>query len=372
MSNTGSYQFAVQVVENAAEGIIVTDVKGNIEMVNPAFSTITGYSATEVIGKNPRLLKSGRHTREFYKELWGILHKNGRWKGEIWNRRKNGECYIQWVTIRAIKNEQGRITNYASVFTDITERKNAEQRLAEDLWLAKSIQKSVMPLPLKSEEIEIDVLYVPSKELGGDMYAWYRIDQDRYGIILLDIMGNGIAASLISMSIRSLLRRMIMEVTDPVAVYKELNQHMVSLYNQTETSPLRFFTAIYIVIDTKNKMIEYVNAGHPAGFMSCEDGAFFELDKGGVPVGMLHEPFVEKGTIPYKSASNILLYTDGLIEEAGISLGRKMDELKNILRGKENQHSVSLVEILSRKYIENHPLLDDVCMIFITIPERNL
>jgi len=122
-------RLAAQVFESAAEGIMVADAQGQIVSVNPAFTSITGYTAEEVVGKNPRVLQSGRHDKDFYKAMWATLVKTGRWHGEIWDRRKNGAAYPAWVTINAVKDERGRTSHYASTFTDITVHKQTEERL---------------------------------------------------------------------------------------------------------------------------------------------------------------------------------------------------------------------------------------------------
>lgn len=122
-------RLAAKVFESAAEGIMVTDAQGQIVSVNPAFTSITGHTAEEVIGKNPRLLQSGRHDKQFYKAMWATLVETGRWHGEIWDRRKNGAAYPAWLTISAVKDERGRTSHYASTFTDITVHKEAEERL---------------------------------------------------------------------------------------------------------------------------------------------------------------------------------------------------------------------------------------------------
>lgn len=114
---------------NSGEAIIITDAKCNILTVNPAFEQITQYSAAEVIGKNPRLLSSGKQTTAYYHEMWLIINELGQWSGEIWNRRKNGEVYPEWLSIGVIKNYHGQIINYIALFSDITKRKEAEQRI---------------------------------------------------------------------------------------------------------------------------------------------------------------------------------------------------------------------------------------------------
>ena len=111
------------------EAILITDEHGNILKVNKAFTDITGYTAADVLGRNPRLLNSGRHNAEFYKDMWRQLLETGRYQGEIWNRRKNGEIFPQRITITAAKDREGRTTNYISVFSDITEQKTAEAEI---------------------------------------------------------------------------------------------------------------------------------------------------------------------------------------------------------------------------------------------------
>ncbi len=121
--------FASKVFEQSIEGIIVTDSAGTILQVNKAFTSITGYSLEEVLGQKPRILRSNRHSTEFYAAMWQQLSGEGHWSGEIWNRRKNGEIYPQWLTINAVFNPRGRITHYVAIFHDITELKRQQEAL---------------------------------------------------------------------------------------------------------------------------------------------------------------------------------------------------------------------------------------------------
>lgn len=114
----------------AQEGIAVTDEKGVIVRVNRTFTTITGYSAEEAIGNTTHILKSDRHDVEFYHRMWEDLRRDKFWQGEIWNKRKNGEIYPEWLTITAVVAEDGKVNNYVAIFLDITERKRAETEIA--------------------------------------------------------------------------------------------------------------------------------------------------------------------------------------------------------------------------------------------------
>ncbi|MBC7954214.1 MAG: EAL domain-containing protein, partial [Rhodospirillaceae bacterium] len=120
---------ARQVIEASLDGIMICNAHGMVEFVNPAFTLLTGYSFEEVHGKNPNILKSGRHDAAFYTRMWEALEARGVWQGEVWNRRKNGDHFPEWLTINVIRDDEGHISQYAAVFTDITERKKTEERI---------------------------------------------------------------------------------------------------------------------------------------------------------------------------------------------------------------------------------------------------
>ncbi len=121
-------RLSAQVFENSMEGIVITDTHANILQVNQAFSAITGYSEEEAVGKSTNILRSGRHDTDFYKAMWASLIEFGYWQGEIWNRRKNGEIFPEWLTLIGIRDEQGKTMHYAGVFVDLTEEKQTEAR----------------------------------------------------------------------------------------------------------------------------------------------------------------------------------------------------------------------------------------------------
>ena len=122
-------RLSAKVFESTIEGITITDKGGTILAVNKAFCTITGYSEAEVLGENPRLLKSGRHDKIFYAEMWKSLAEKGTWRGEIWNKNKAGRIYPELLTISSILDEDGKTMNYVAVFSDITSLQQATEQL---------------------------------------------------------------------------------------------------------------------------------------------------------------------------------------------------------------------------------------------------
>ncbi|WP_432474601.1 EAL domain-containing protein [Amphritea sp. HPY] len=122
-------KLAQQVIDTSMEAIVITDKHARIQRVNPAFTEITGYKRSDVLGRNPNILSSGRHNAEFYTTMWHSLIQNDFWQGEIWNKRKDGTIFPEWLSITAIKDDNGDISQYASIFSDLTEIKKSEARI---------------------------------------------------------------------------------------------------------------------------------------------------------------------------------------------------------------------------------------------------
>jgi PAS domain S-box-containing protein len=122
-------RLAAAVYEQSAEGILISDADNHIVMVNRAFTTVTGYRLDEVRGRNPNILSSGRHERSFYQTMWAALEQKDRWQGEIWNRRKNGEIYPEWLGITVLRDPEGQIAHYVGIFNDIGTVETVQNRL---------------------------------------------------------------------------------------------------------------------------------------------------------------------------------------------------------------------------------------------------
>ncbi len=185
------------------EAMTITNVNGDILKVNDAFSRITGYSASEVIGKNPRVLKSMKHSEEFYKEMWHQIHANGKWSNDIYNKRKNGEIYLERLSITAIKNEQNITTHYIAQFLDISDVKQAQvdaQYQADHDFLTGLINRKYLMQRLNEE-------FVKARR-HNFLHAFLFIDLDEFKSIN-DTYGHKIGDKLlieVSHKLKSLLR----------------------------------------------------------------------------------------------------------------------------------------------------------------------
>jgi diguanylate cyclase (GGDEF)-like protein/PAS domain S-box-containing protein len=127
-------QLAASVYETTHDGVVVTDAEGIILSVNQAFTEITGYPPEEAVGQTPRILKSDHHDDAFYADMWTTLKNEGRWQGELWNRKKSGELYVEWQTISAVRDELGRIIRYVAVFSDVTEARKKDERIKHQAY----------------------------------------------------------------------------------------------------------------------------------------------------------------------------------------------------------------------------------------------
>ncbi|MBF0588454.1 MAG: EAL domain-containing protein [Magnetococcales bacterium] len=167
-----------KVFESALEGVMITDSKTRIQSINPAFTLITGYSEAEVIGKTPRILRSDRHEKAFYEHLWDELAKNGQWQGEIWNRRKSGEAYPEWLTITAISDRHDGIKHYIGVFSDLSDLKQSQDELLFNLH-----HDALTQLPTRSVFLDRCAQSIKSSQAHEQVLAVLLINMDHFAVI---------------------------------------------------------------------------------------------------------------------------------------------------------------------------------------------
>ncbi|MGG3118519.1 SpoIIE family protein phosphatase [Bacillus paranthracis] len=246
--------------------------------------------------------------------------------------------------------------------SELNWHKEQEENLRNELDLATQVQRNLLSSPLREEHIKIEASYLPSFKLAGDMYYWYKIDENRYGIILLDVMGHGVSASLVCMFISSVLRETIKCLIDPELVMKDLNKYMTLLHNENDNIPY-YFTAIYLVVNTEDRTIEYVNAGHPSGYVLVDETNVVELNRGSCAVGFFDEIKVKKTVIPFEKNAQITLFTDGVLE----AIANDEFEAEEKLRAFTERKWGDLEEEIEGFYKEEQKKAqsDDMCLIMI-------
>ncbi len=176
-------RLAATVVDNTMEGVVVTDAHSRILSVNAAFTRLLGYTEEELLGKTPRVFKSGRHDKAFYEAMWSALTETGYWQGEIWNRRKNGEIFPEHMSLSAVRDPAGEITHYVCMFTDISEEK-AQQRQLEYLahndpltglsnrtWFGHQLELAVQEAQGSGEHIAVLLLNLDRFKDVNDSYG---------------------------------------------------------------------------------------------------------------------------------------------------------------------------------------------------------
>lgn len=168
-------KLAAKVVETANEAVVITDAENRIRFVNPAFTTITEYTPEDVLGRNPAMLQSGRHDAAFYASMWTALKRDGRWQGEVWNRRKSGEFFAEWLSIVVIADRAGAVSHHIAVFSDITHRKEDEERV----WRQANYD-ALTGLPNRSLFLDRLTQAIRQGRRDGTSFALLFIDLDGF------------------------------------------------------------------------------------------------------------------------------------------------------------------------------------------------
>ena len=314
-------------VEQSPATVVITSPGGSIEYVNPKFTQLTGYSLQEALGKNPRILKSGEQSPEFYRDMWETLSGGREWRGEFHNRKKNGELYWEFASISPMLNEKGETTHYLAVKEDVTARRNAEEalRLSEqklrvrnlqmerDLKLAQSVQKALISQGVPPNDmLEVKTVYKPLEKVGGDYLSLYK-NENGLGVFLGDVSGHGIASALFIALLKSVTDRMFRDYgSDPSAFVTHLNLELIDQMSSY------FITAIYGYfqrdVKTGQILFSHSNGGHPQPLLLRKDGASEFLGNSNTVIGVAEKTRWDLYSTPLAAGDRLFLYTDGIPE----------------------------------------------------------
>ncbi|WP_411349067.1 SpoIIE family protein phosphatase [Paenibacillus sp. WLX2291] len=245
--------------------------------------------------------------------------------------------------------------------------KERDQHIQDELKLASLVQHAVLSTPITDQQFQIEARYKPSFELAGDLYAWYPLGEGRYGIILLDMMGHGISSSLFCMFIASVLKDTVTTYVEPEKVIQELNRRFNQLHIENQLVQY-YFTAIYLVVDTKYKKIDYVNAGHPPGLFFDDQGEVTRLTTTTFPVGLFDRIDAESNSFHYEGDAHLVLYTDGLLEAVEGDQEVQLEFLINQLKQGHHLHQTDVEQVFFEDIIPADRD-DDKCLVWISLQE---
>lgn len=311
------------VVEATADLVIVTDRAGRIEYVNPAFETATGYSRAEVLGRNPSLLKSGAHGREFYTGLWSTLAAGRPFRGTFVNRKKDGELFFAEQTITPIRTPGGA-DHVVSVGRDVTQLRRAAER-ESTLLLARSVQQRLFPSgPPLAPGFDIYGATFVADVTGGDYYDFIPLSGERLGIVVADVSGHGFDSALLMAETRSVLRATTQTTSEASDILGVVNRVL-----HADTEPHRFATVLLVILHMPSGTLTYSNAGHPPGYLLDGDGAVrAELGATGLPLGLFPASLYKTcSQLRVQPGDTLVLLTDGVTD-----CGKPEEELFGVER----------------------------------------
>ncbi|MFC0331653.1 PP2C family protein-serine/threonine phosphatase [Paenibacillus sepulcri] len=244
--------------------------------------------------------------------------------------------------------------------------KERDRRVREELQLAREVQSAALPQRVEDDRIAINAIFRPSEELSGDLYAWNRIDDKRYGIAVIDAMGHGISSSLVCMFIASVMQEAMTKLVEPEQVIQELNRRSQQLQFADQLIQY-YFTALYALVDLEKGTIEYVNAGHPPGMIVRGGGQVEAFRQGGLAIGLFDEIEVTKHVLDITAGDRMILYTDGMLDLVGEEDDDQMGRLKEALQPFGSTVPLEEVEEILFQRDNDSNRSDDRCLVLVDI-----
>jgi len=351
-------------VEQTADSVLITDRRGTIEYVNPAFEATTGYSSAEVLGQNPKILKSGEQSPEYYRELWATILRGEPFRGTTVNRKKSGELYHAEQTITAMKDREGQITHFVSVLKDMTERRKLQEREIE-MQLASKIQRRLFPAaPPQIPGYDFAGAAFPAEATSGDYFDFISISDDALAIVVADVTGHGVGPALVMAEARAYLRSLIHTTDDLVSIMSTVNRFLTA-----DLDDNLFVTMLLAKLEPSTGRLTYVNSAHPCGYIIDASGNVSEeLASLCLPLGifleqwrcMTHDAVLHQGELA-------VFMTDGVLESAspdGTEFGaERVIEVVSKHRRSPAQEIVEQVYGAMREFAHDEKQMDDVTIV---------
>jgi phosphotransferase system enzyme I (PtsI) len=347
------------------DSILITDNAGAVLRVNESFTKLTGYRSEEMVGKSPRLLRSAKQPKRFYRLMWQAARRSGYWQGESWTRRKNGTEFLQRLTITSVKNAAGNITHYVGIGQDLTSQKQGEVDIVA-IRAAREVQRTLFPrMAPVLPGFEIAGAVHPAESVSGDCFDFIPLGKNVWGLLVADVSGHGLGPALLMAQAQASLRALAQSYSDPGELLTRVNQ----LFTATESG--HFITMFLGRLDVATRSFTYQAAGHQ-GYLIGKDGAVRVLHATSIPVGLM--PDIPTCCVPdilLKRGDILVIPTDGTEEAmspAGQRFGR--NQLFEVINSCRDQSAAQIVETLfrtARKFTGERPQLDDITVLILKV-----
>lgn len=327
-------------IEQSSATIVFTDLKGNIEYANPQFSLLTGYSLHETIGKNIRILKSGKTANTVYVDLWNTISKGDTWEGEFVNCKKEGTEFIEKAIISPIKNNQGEVISYIAIKEDITERKllntklvellentktqkqlieNAHKDITASINYAKRIQHALLPNPQIIKEIfpEHFVFFQPKEAVSGDFFYLNKID-DTIVFAAADCTGHGVPGAFMTILSITFLNEIIKreKIIIPSDILEQLRFRIKSIFAQFGGENSNGLDMALCALNTTTNTLQFAGANNP--LLIVRDEELIEYKPTRAPIGKYPKLInFENNEIQMHDNDIIYISSDGYQDQFG-------------------------------------------------------
>lgn len=341
-----------EILDNTTNVIVITDEDGNIEYVNKSFINSSGYSYEEVLGENPRIIKSNQHTEYIYENLWDTIKNNNTWEGDFVNLSKDGDLIYEEAIITPIKFQNKNSMKFIKIANNINHQKFLENKAKINISLAKNIMFNICNTKIFDERMNYNYMLEYSHELGGDFVRFDAISNDKYLLSLVDVTGHDLSSTLIVMSIYSIIRQ-YNNFSNLSSLVHEINDFLYNFNAKGEN--FKFATGIFIEIDLKQRVLKYINTGHPAGICFDNNGNEILLSHNSSMLGVIENEY-EPDEIDLINISNLMVFSDGILDIISHDYDVAERQLLDFLKSNQN----NAIDQLKKSFIGDKNLPDDL------------
>jgi sigma-B regulation protein RsbU (phosphoserine phosphatase) len=341
-----------EILDNTTNIIVITDEDGNIEYVNKSFINSSGYSYEEALGENPRLIKSNKHPKRIYEDLWDTILSNKTWEGDFINLSKDGDLIYEEAIITPIKFQDENNMKFIKIANNINKQKFFENKAKINISLAKNIMSNICDAKFLDKRIDYNYILKYSHELGGDFVRFDRISEDKYLLSLVDVTGHDLSSTLIVMSIYSIIRQYD-DLSDLSNLAHKINDFLYNFNSKGEI--FKYATGIFVEIDLKNLILKYINTGHPAGICFDNNDNAILLSHNSSMLGVIENDY-EPDQIDLRIISHLMIFSDGILDIISHDYDVAEKQLLDFLKSHQNNS----IDSLKNHYINDKNLSDDL------------